>query len=47
MLEGQGRRVGGGVIFGNQAIKIGVPVELEGSNYRFNGTVTDLQFGAS
>jgi hypothetical protein len=35
------------VVFGNQTIKIGVPVELEGSNYRFNGTVTNLQFGDS
>jgi hypothetical protein len=47
VLEGQGRRTGGGVVFGNQTIKIGVPVELEGSNYRFNGTVTNLQFGDS
>jgi hypothetical protein len=47
VLEGQGRRTGGGVVFGNQTLKIGVPVELEGSSYRFNGTVTDLQFGAS
>jgi len=47
VLEGQGRRTGGGVVFGNQTIKIGAPVELEGSSYRFNGTVTDLQLGAS
>jgi hypothetical protein len=47
VLEGQGRKGGGGVVFGNQTIKIGAPVELEGSNYRFNGTVTDLQIGAS
>ena len=47
VLEGEGRRTGGGVVFGNQTLKIGAPVELEGSNYRFNGTVTDLQIGAS
>jgi hypothetical protein len=47
VLQGEGRRAGGGVVFGNQTIKIGAPVELEGSNYRFNGTVTDLQLGAS
>lgn len=47
VLEGQGRKTGGGVVFGNQTIKIGAPVELEGANYRFNGTVTDLQLGAS
>ncbi len=43
VLEGEGRRSAGGVVFGNQNIKIGAPVELEGSNYRFNGTVTDLR----
>jgi hypothetical protein len=43
VLEGEGRRSAGGVVFGNQSIKIGAPVELEGSNYRFNGTVTDLR----
>jgi hypothetical protein len=47
VLQGQGRKADGGVVFGNQTIKIGAPVELEGSNYRFNGTVTDLQLGAS
>ena len=47
VLEGQGRRTGGGVVFGNQTIKIGAPVELEGTNYRFNGTVTDLKLGTS
>jgi hypothetical protein len=47
VLEGQGRRTGGGVVFGNQTIKIGAPVELEGANYRFNGTVTDLKLGSS
>lgn len=43
VLEGEGRRSAGGVVFGNQSIKIGAPVELEGSNYRFNGIVTDLR----
>jgi hypothetical protein len=47
VLEGQGRRTSGGVVFGNQTIKIGAPVELEGLNYRFNGTVTDLKLRAS
>jgi hypothetical protein len=32
---------------GNATLKIGAPVELEGSNYRFNGTVTNLSLGAS
>lgn len=43
VLQGEGRRSAGGVVFGNQTIKIGAPVELEGSNFRFNGTVTDLR----
>ncbi|MFM7269994.1 MAG: DUF4330 domain-containing protein [Cyanobium sp.] len=43
VLEGEGRRSSGGVVFGNQTIKIGAPVELEGANFRFNGTVTDLR----
>jgi len=46
ILEGEGRRSAGGVVFGNQTIKIGAPVELEGGRYRFGGSVTDLQSGA-
>lgn len=45
-LAGQGRRTGGGVVFGNQSLKIGAPVELEGRNFRVTGTVTGLQVGA-
>ena len=45
ILEGQGRKGGGGVVLGNQTLKIGAPVELEGSNYRFNGNVTNLTVG--
>lgn len=44
-LEGQGRRSGGGVVFGNQNLKIGAPIELEGSQYRVMGTVTNLSLG--
>ena len=47
VLQGEGRRNADGVVFGNQSIKIGAPVELEGSNYRFNGTVTDLSMEGS
>jgi hypothetical protein len=47
VLTGEGRRAEGGVVLGNATLKIGAPVELEGSNYRFNGTVTDLRVGAS
>jgi len=45
ILEGEGRKSSGGVVFGNQTIKIGAPVELEGGTYRFGGTVTDLSTG--
>lgn len=47
VLRGQGRTSSGGVVFGNQTIKIGAPVELESSNARFNGTVSDLQLDPS
>jgi hypothetical protein len=47
ILVGRGLKGGGGVVFGNQTLKIGAPVELEGSNYRFNGNVTNLSIGPS
>lgn len=43
VLRGQGRRAGGGVVFGNQNLKIGAPVEIEGEQYRLSGTVTGLK----
>lgn len=43
LLGGQGRRAGGGVVFGNQNLKIGAPVEIEGEQYRLMGTVTGLR----
>ncbi|MCX5940638.1 MAG: DUF4330 domain-containing protein [Cyanobium sp. LacPavin_0818_WC50_MAG_67_9] len=45
VLQGQGRRSGGGVVFGNQNLKIGAPVEIEGEQYRIGGTVSGLQLG--
>jgi hypothetical protein len=45
VLQGQGRRSGGGVVFGNQNLKIGAPVEIEGLQYRVGGTVSGLQTG--
>jgi len=47
VLKGEGKRSGDVVLLGSQPIKIGVPVELEGDTFRFNGTVTDLRPGAS
>jgi len=43
LLEGQGRKTGGGVVFGNQNLKIGAPVELEGAQFRVGGTVSGLR----
>jgi hypothetical protein len=45
VLSGQGRSTGGGVVFGNQNLKIGAPVELEGDTFRVLGTVTGLAVG--
>lgn len=45
VLEGQGRRTGGGVVFGNQNLKIGAPVELEGGQFRVGGVVSGLRLG--
>ncbi|MFM8526139.1 MAG: DUF4330 domain-containing protein [Cyanobacteriota bacterium] len=45
VLEGQGRKTGGGVVFGNQNLKIGAPIELEGEQFRVSGTVTGLALG--
>ncbi|MFM7312475.1 MAG: DUF4330 domain-containing protein [Cyanobium sp.] len=46
ILIGEAQRsAGGGVVFGNQTIKIGAPVELEGATYRFGGSVTDVKVG--
>jgi hypothetical protein len=47
VLQGEGRKGGDGVVFGNQNLKIGAPVELEGSNFRVIGSVTGLQVGRS
>jgi hypothetical protein len=43
VLQGQGRRGEGGVVFGNQSIKVGAPVEIEGESFRVMGTVTGIQ----
>jgi hypothetical protein len=47
VLRGEGRKGADGVVFGNQSLKIGAPVELEGSNFRVIGSVTGLQVGRS
>ncbi|MFM7312560.1 MAG: DUF4330 domain-containing protein [Cyanobium sp.] len=47
VLRGEGRKGADGVVFGNQNLKIGAPVELEGSSFRVTGTVTGMTVGAS
>jgi len=47
VLQGEGRKGADGVVFGNQNLKIGAPIELEGSNFRVIGSVTGLRLGAS
>jgi len=47
VLQGEGRKGADGVVFGNQNLKIGAPVELEGANFRVTGSVTGLKLGAS
>jgi len=47
VLKGEGRKGAGGVVFGNQTLKIGAPIELEGRDFRLNGSVSGLQLGGS
>ena len=47
VLQGEGRKGIDGVVFGNQNLKIGAPVELEGPNFRISGSVSGLQISGS
>jgi hypothetical protein len=47
VLQGEGRRSADGVVFGNQSIKVGTPIELEGGLFRVGGTVSGLQAGSA
>jgi Domain of unknown function (DUF4330) len=42
-LQGNAQLTDNGPVLGNSKIKIGMPIELEGFNYNFNGTVIDLR----
>ena len=46
VLRGEGRKGADGVVFGNQNLKIGAPIELEGTDFRVTGTVTGLKVGS-
>ena len=43
VLRGDGQVSNAGVVLGNQALKIGSPVELDGATYRINGVVSNVQ----
>jgi Fe-S cluster assembly ATPase SufC len=43
ILQGEGQVTSGGVVLGNQALKIGSPIELEGASYRINGVVSNVE----
>lgn len=43
VLEGQGQLTKDGPVLGNQKIKIGNSIELEGTNYNFNVSVIDVR----
>ncbi len=43
-LEGKAQLTDTGAVLGNSKVKIGMPFELEGYNYNFNGTVIDVRF---
>ena len=47
VLQGEGRKGIDGVVLGNQNLKIGAPVELEGPNFRISGSVSGLQISGS
>jgi len=47
VLQGEGSRSAEGVVFGNQSIKVGTPIELEGGLFRVSGTVSGLQAGST
>ena len=47
VLQGEGRKGADGVVFGNQNLKVGAPIELEGSGFRVSGSVTGLKLGDS
>ncbi len=43
-VEGEGEDTGSGAILGNQKIKIGTGIELDGIDYNFRGSVSDVRF---
>ena len=44
-LEGQGQITDNGAVMGNQKVKIGGVIEIDGSDYNFRGSVIDVRAG--
>lgn len=42
-LGGNARQTADGLVFGNKKVKVGVSLELEGTNYNFNSTVISIR----
>ncbi len=46
-LVGKAQITSNGAVLGNNKVKIGTPIELEGFNYDFNGTIIDVRIPKS
>jgi hypothetical protein len=46
-LVGQGQETDKGIVLGNNSIKVGTPVELEGKDYSFKASVLEVRMGNS
>ena len=44
-IEGNGQVTDSGAVLGNQKVKVGSVIELDGSNYNFKGSVIDVRLG--
>jgi Domain of unknown function (DUF4330) len=42
-LEGKAQKTEDGFVLGNNKVKIGMPIELDGFNYNFNATTIDIR----
>ena len=44
-IQGNGQVTDSGAVLGNQKVKVGSVIELDGSNYNFKGSVIDVRLG--
>ena len=44
-IEGSGQITDSGAVLGNQKVKVGSVIELDGSNYNFKGSVIEVRMG--